>query len=272
MYYMDRMLAQCAQENGPRNQEFLLLAVSSFYLAIKLACKPSHVVFPIHAMIHIAKNQFSVQQIADAEFRILEGLGWRVHPPTADQFVYALIDICCCHRDEHRCQQIKDYAIYLIELSVLDCFFVQFKPSEVALAALYCAQDVVVDMAISADLCTNLGNATAPIYLHLQGASIPSFELDPAQVLQYVLEPTRVAACRSRFALVLEHRCADVATAFAECHHQTHLGQSRTGSPVSVHPQDSGSTAGTTTFQIGGTSSSFLGGNDSTIRTTGGTD
>lgn len=228
MYYMDRMLLQHPPEQGPADKEFLLLSVASFYLAIKLVCKPSNRLFPVRIMVDIAKHQFTAQQIADTEYAILQGVDWHVHPPTADQFLVVLVQLCgpsffLCR------EKLQDYATYLLELSVLYHCFLPYKPSEVAVAALHAASDLMVlDHPW-------MGSASGIADGHAVLTS------DPAHVGSMVLDASRVTACRWHFAQVIQqqapHLSGDHGTSASHSkHHSDDDPQLRTSSPVSVHP------------------------------------
>jgi hypothetical protein len=70
------------------------------------------------------------------EYEVLQRLRWHVHPPTAQLFVKHFLLFLSVEENE-----LQDLAQFMIELSVMDYFFVSYKPSEIAMAALLNSMD-----------------------------------------------------------------------------------------------------------------------------------
>jgi hypothetical protein len=279
--------APAAAAAAAEQREFLLLSLTSFYLAVKLACNPSRggggagtggsgtVGFPImSAVLAMSKNQFTAGQVAETERRILEELGYRVHPPTPDRYLLELVEVCCrlaCPRDRGggggggggeeeaigtlrlQRERVHDYSLYLVELSVLDHFFLRYRPSEIAVAALYGARD-----AAAARGSSEVGEGPDAAAEGPRPAVV--FAADPLRAMAACLrpgarlDPARVASCRARFGRMIRQQ--------AEQQQQQNLAAAalpgggtpskpisgdgdgggsavlRTVSPVSVHPRD----------------------------------
>lgn len=92
-------------------------------------------------------------------------LSWQVHPPTAFCFEKHLLFLlpsnnCLSTDDRHA---ILEFARFLTELSVIDYFFVPYKPSVVAFGALLNAMDDIPPArAFKADFCASV-KASSPL-------------------------------------------------------------------------------------------------------------
>jgi hypothetical protein len=253
MYYIDRILLQRSPSEGPSHREFLLLSLTAFYLAVKLVCNPSRGgSFPImNAVLGMSKNQFTADQVAGAERQILEALGYRVHPPTPDRYLQDLVELCC-----YRCvandsdaamlrlqrERVHDYSLYLIELSVLDHFFLHYKPSEIAVAALYNARDVALARSAEGLAVNDSIDARRSFF-----ASDPFHVMIGCLRPGTCLEPARIGSCRVRFAHMIQQQIEqqqltlpDFPTSLRNDGNGSDDSSSalRTVSPVSVHPHD----------------------------------
>jgi hypothetical protein len=171
--YLDRCLATYSHE--AINKELLqLLTMACLYIAMKLfelktVKVPGAANTTMESLIYLAKAKFTVKQMQEMEFDVLKRLKWRVHPPTPQVFVeYFAPD-----------SVYRKQARYLVELATLDYFFVTYKPSEVAAAALLRAVDVA---------SSDLAFSDKPV--------LPNH-------LQDRQDDTRVLDCKHRIALLL---------------------------------------------------------------------
>lgn len=134
MNYMDRYLA-----NAPTvdKRMFQLLAMTCVYLSIKLH-HYSHLLIPgssstMESILHLSRGFFSRKEMERMEYDILQCLKWQVHPPIPHDFLHLVLSI----KDEkEEDRETLGLARFLVELSVMDCFFVSYKPSQIAMAAL----------------------------------------------------------------------------------------------------------------------------------------
>jgi hypothetical protein len=132
MNYMDRYLATVKAVD---KRMFQLLAMTCVYLSIKLY-HHSHLLIPgssstMESILHLSRGFFSRKEMERMEYDILHCLKWQVHPPIPHDFLHLVLST----KDEED-RETLGLARFLVELSVMDCFFVSYKPSEIAMAAL----------------------------------------------------------------------------------------------------------------------------------------
>ena len=133
MSHLDRFLGVY---NGVVDKNlFQLLAMTCLYLSIKLN-EFKHLLIPgskssMDTILQLSRGFFTLKEMEKMEYEVLQRLRWHVHPPTAQLFVkHFLFHLSV---EEH---ELHDLAQFMIELSVMDYFFVSYKPSEIAIAAL----------------------------------------------------------------------------------------------------------------------------------------
>ncbi|CAB9531052.1 diatom-specific cyclin (Partial), partial [Seminavis robusta] len=91
MAYVDRYLqTPFGPEYLQDTDKYQLLCITSLYLAIKVHESPT---LTPGAFVEIGRGHYSADQIVALESKILEGLQWRVNPPTALSFVRHLLDL-----------------------------------------------------------------------------------------------------------------------------------------------------------------------------------
>eukprot|EP00804_Cyclotella_cryptica_P004661 CCRYP_018231-RA/>CCRYP_018231-RA protein AED:0.29 eAED:-0.53 QI:0/-1/0/1/-1/1/1/0/340 len=139
----DRYVSRRSDKEGI---DLELLALSCVYTAIKThSCtgKLSSSTIAKLSRRSDGVQRFTVHQIEDMEFRICEIVDWHVNPPTPTMFLdvgFALIEECVAD-DFHRGMLVvvKDLAVFLVEISVIDIYFANVSPSSVASAAMLVA-------------------------------------------------------------------------------------------------------------------------------------
>eukprot|EP00536_Pseudo-nitzschia_multiseries_P016769 jgi/Psemu1/263870/estExt_Genewise1Plus.C_12270001 len=120
---------------------FQLLAMTCLYLSIKLN-EYKHLLIPgskssMDTILQLSRGFFTLKEMEKMEYEVLQRLRWHVHPPTAQLFVkHFLFFLVSVEENE-----LHDLAQFMIELSVMDYFFVSYKPSEIAMAALLNSMD-----------------------------------------------------------------------------------------------------------------------------------
>jgi hypothetical protein len=75
-----------------------------------------------------------MQDVAEMERRILAGLQWKLHPPTAAAFAVLLLDYLMVDLPFNELEDLYSNASFFAELSVCDYFFVTHRCSTIALA------------------------------------------------------------------------------------------------------------------------------------------
>ena len=133
MNHLDRFLG--SYHDTVDKNLFQLLAMTCLYLSIKLN-EYKHLLIPgskssMDTILQLSRGFFTLKEMEKMEYEVLHRLRWHVHPPTAQLFVKHFLFFLSC--EEH---ELHDLAQFMIELSVMDYFFVSYKPSEIAMAAL----------------------------------------------------------------------------------------------------------------------------------------
>jgi hypothetical protein len=130
------------------NEDFKLLAIAAFYLALKLhgdvVENHERRTVQLKQMVDLGRGQFSAKSIEMTELVILNILDYHVHPPTAVSFIHWMIQLCPLPlqvNDDFRAK-VKDIAVYICEITAMDYDCCNRHPaSTMAYAALLCAMD-----------------------------------------------------------------------------------------------------------------------------------
>ena len=206
MNHLDRYLA--AFPTAVDKNLFQLLAMTCLYLAIKLN-EYKHLLIPgskssMDTILQLSRGFFSLEQMERMEYDILQRLQWHVHPPTPQLFVKHFLFFLSSEE-----QEIHDLAQFMVELSVMDYFFVCYKPSEVALAALLNALDEKYPQ--------RYGNINLPFLSHFCD-----------------FQSANVIACRERLALIYLQANDHSNSCSPLPNKPVNEAEQRTTSPVSV--------------------------------------
>lgn len=128
-------------------EEYALTAMTCLSLAIKLF-EYKHILVPgsqstMETILKLCQGTFSMQQVEAKEYDILNSLHWKVHPPTSQLFLHYFV-MESRLGESPSCNEVRDLALYFIEISVLDYSFISYKASEIAIAALLNAIDTII--------------------------------------------------------------------------------------------------------------------------------
>ena len=144
MSFLDRYLSSCSTEMVVSAGAFQLLAISTLFLACKLHCndngdcsRPQQGLLGASTLAELSRGKFVTGKVEMTEMLILSHLGWRVHPPTALDFVKHLCLLLprdACTPQER--MQLAGKSNFLVELSVIHGAFVGYKRLTIALAAI----------------------------------------------------------------------------------------------------------------------------------------
>ena len=126
--YLDRYVATCEVNL----RKFHLAAVTAIYIAIKLF-EPNGV--NMASLLDWGKP-FIAENIINMERIMLHSLKWYVHPPIPFSFCRYFMVFVSGDIPRHIRHDINELARFLTELSVSEYWFVEKKPSSIALAAL----------------------------------------------------------------------------------------------------------------------------------------
>ena len=117
-----------------------LVAMTSLYLAIKVHSVKK---LSIANIIYLSCGSISKDQVLGMEHSITKSLDWYLNPPTPASFVTVLYPLMeKLTDDEDTMVEIKDEAIYLLELAVSDSYFIDKPPSLMAHAAIMAAMNI----------------------------------------------------------------------------------------------------------------------------------
>jgi hypothetical protein len=138
MNHLDRYLA--GSPIPVDKNMFQLLAMTCLYLSIKLN-EYKHLLIKgskssMDTILQLSRGFFTLKEMEGMEYDVLQRLQWHVHPPTPQVFVKHFLFFFSIEDSE-----THDLAQFMAELSVMDYFFVSYKPSEVAIAALLNAME-----------------------------------------------------------------------------------------------------------------------------------
>ena len=175
MSHLDRYLA--SYPGIVDKNLFHLLSMTCLYLAIKLN-EYKHLLIPgststMDTILQLSRGIFTLEQMEKMENDVLQRLQWYVHPPTSQVFLRHFLLLC--NSDQ---REAYDLAKFLIELSVMDYFFVSYRPSEIAAAAILNTMDMFSQE-------RNGRLLDLPLEMH-----------------QYELNPLNIQACRERLTQV----------------------------------------------------------------------
>jgi Cyclin len=144
MMNLDRYLAQ----HHVNSWEFQLAAATSLFMSVKVS---EQKLIPLSYYVNLGAGRFSAEHLLQMECDMLKALKWRVNPPTPVLQTKLLLFILPNHMPFKGL--LFEIARFLTEMCVIDYFFVPFKASSIASAAVMTAIDIlgetVVDFATS---------------------------------------------------------------------------------------------------------------------------
>ena len=129
MNYLDRYLAT----RTVNRRIFQLAAMTALYLAIKLF-EPGKL--KMSSLIDLSRGYFLAEHIVTMEDSMLQSLKWYVHPPTSFAFCRDFMRLVSGDIAPRARHDVNELARFMTELSVCDYWFIEKKPSSIALAAL----------------------------------------------------------------------------------------------------------------------------------------
>lgn len=161
--YLDRYLANYFAANAPdgapliTKKQFQLVTMGCLFLAMKIQ---GSVQIPVGYMVKLSRGTLLASDLLAMETELLTRLSWRVNPPTAFDFLKHYLQLiqpetpCPLYGEDTvvkapRVVALEELSSFLVELSVLDYYFVHFRPSTVAVAALLNAMDEDPQLAVA---------------------------------------------------------------------------------------------------------------------------
>ena len=138
MNYIDRFISV----HFVNRYTFKLVSTTALLLAIKIH-QPNKVNLS-SVVKDLSRGQFEKEDVVRMEHIMLRSLEWRIHPPTPANYVLrmmALNPFTSRSIQEFDADGVKHLAIFFVELSTMDYFFVTQKQSMIALAAIVNAME-----------------------------------------------------------------------------------------------------------------------------------
>lgn len=132
MNLMDRYLAKHVPPEKRTMKCLHLLILTSLYLALKLTTPQRP---PPGIFVRLARAQFTIAQMEATELALLRGLDYFVHPPTAEDYVHAMLDAVLVY-PAHILQHVEQSTCQILRKTLGDYMWVQYPPSAVALGAI----------------------------------------------------------------------------------------------------------------------------------------
>lgn len=131
MSLFDRYLA--TRNNKCNGSIALLSSLTTLHIAIKV-----HEVRKIKltTLANLSRGQFGPKHIEEMEWKVLNSLNWRIHPPTSMSFLSHLLLLLPPQVTDLSKEDIYALSRYITELSVCDSSFVETYPSAVAFSAI----------------------------------------------------------------------------------------------------------------------------------------
>lgn len=134
---------RCVATRGnrcPTEESSWLAGMVALYLAIKI-----HHTTPIGIdfLVALSRNQFTAQQIIAMESFMIRTLLWHLNPPTATEFAFSFIAMLPNEVTLPVKSAIFEWVKFSVYSCVCDSYFVPFRPSSIAYAALL---NVIEDM------------------------------------------------------------------------------------------------------------------------------
>lgn len=145
MDLLDRSIVLHGADDDTLKDRFLRISMACFLLAMKI--RMPRVRF-LDTLLHLGRDRHSEEEVLDAEVAIIVALEGRLETPTGNSFLvcYERFWIALFRHGATDAvvmrflrEVIIDRAQFLIELSVLDSYFIGHRPSIVALAAVQVA-------------------------------------------------------------------------------------------------------------------------------------
>ena len=118
---------------------YTFAAMTALHIGIKLHCQYK---ISLKRLLQLCGGSFTVDEVESMEIKMLDALSWRVNPPTSVAFCGELIDSSFTETAPNVLEDLQALANYFTELAVLDYFFVERKPSSIAVAAIMYAMEL----------------------------------------------------------------------------------------------------------------------------------
>ncbi len=127
------------------HKQYQLLVIAALYISIKVT---EPVAFGSDLFAEVCNGMYTVEEIEDTEWIILEGLGWQINAPASTQVAYDLLSLILYKVDDLSKETVSfllDEVRFQAEYAVRDCYFSRVRPSTIAVASIFNALDYLDD-------------------------------------------------------------------------------------------------------------------------------
>jgi hypothetical protein len=97
----------------------------------------------METVLRLCNGLFTLKQMEQMEYDVLVQLNWHVHPPVPQDFLKHFFVILSIENSEFR-----DLALFMVEMTVMDYYFVTCKPSHTSMAAILNTREMMSPDAI----------------------------------------------------------------------------------------------------------------------------
>jgi hypothetical protein len=141
-YYLDLAVAKGAIET---REQFQLAAMTALQLAIKLF---DSTIVKMDSLIKLSRGMFKIEDVISMEAKILQNLGWQVHPPTAICFLRQYFRLLPPSVAPTTRYLITEVTRFISEISTCLYKFISYPPSALAFAGMLIAMERIDTIAL----------------------------------------------------------------------------------------------------------------------------
>ena len=131
--YVDRYLSNTTGTDIPVD-DFVLICMTSLYTAVKITFPESMI--SMSDLVVMSKGRFTAIDMRRMEYKIINSLQWRMHPPTALSFLEIYVDMLPPTVGKTSRHKLVKMCRNVFEQTTMDYQFITYRPSSIALAAL----------------------------------------------------------------------------------------------------------------------------------------
>ena len=129
----------------------LLVSLTTLHISCKLHNHEAKKI-KVETLASLSRGQFGPKHIEEMELKVLQSLGWKLHPPTLYAFVSHIMLLLPMEAHSSVRKEMFELARYLTELAVCDTYFVSVKKSTVAFASILNVMDEMSYARLSAGI------------------------------------------------------------------------------------------------------------------------
>lgn len=106
VYYLDKAVMHDSPCLVKSPKDYQLCAMTALHLALKVYDSPTMRVVKLSCLVKLGNGEFTEEDIIRKEQDLVQALGWRINPPTADCFLQRYLELLpFLDDDEEECEQ-----------------------------------------------------------------------------------------------------------------------------------------------------------------------